>query len=73
MKDSRSLAEILREYPDIWLGSSKNTNPQQNLLSTGYSPLDQHLNDSGWPRTGLIEVFASLLGIGEIRLFTPAL
>ena len=73
MKDSRSLAEILREYPDIWLGSSKSTNPQQNLLSTGYSPLDQHLNDSGWPQTGLIEVFASLLGIGEIRLFTPAL
>ena len=73
MKGSRSLKKILRECPDIWLGSSKSSNSQQNLLSTGYSTLDQGLNDSGWPQTGLIEVFASLLGIGEIRLFTPAL
>ena len=73
MKDSGSLTKLLRECPDIWLGSSKNTNPHQNLLSTGYGPLDQRLNNSGWPQAGLIEVFASLLGIGEIRLFTPVL
>ena len=73
MKGSRSLTKILRECPDLWLGSSKSANPQQNLLSTGYSLLDQRLNNSGWPQAGLIEVFASLLGIGEIRLFTPAL
>ncbi len=73
MKDSGSLTKLLQECPDIWLGFSKSTNPQQNLLSTGYGPLDQHLNNSGWPQAGLIEVFASLLGIGEIRLLTPAL
>ena len=73
MKDSGSLTKLLRECPDIWLGSSKSANPQQNLLSTGYGPLDQRLNNSGWPQAGLIEVFASLLGIGEIKLFTPAL
>ena len=73
MKGSGSLTKLLRECPDIWFGSSKSANPQQNLLSTGYSPLDQRLNNSGWPQAGLIEVFASLLGIGEIKLFTPAL
>ncbi len=73
MKGSKSLAKILRECPDIWLGSAKSTIPSKKLLSTGYNSLDQHLNDSGWPQTGLIEVFASLLGIGEIRLFTPVL
>ena len=73
MKGSRSLTKILRECPDLWLGSLKSANPPQNLLSTGYSSLDERLNNSGWPQAGLIEVFASLLGIGEIRLFTPAL
>ena len=73
MKCSRSLKKILQECPDIWLGSSKSANSQQNLLSTGYSSLDQRLSDSGWPQAGLIEVFTSLLGIGEIRLFTPVL
>ena len=73
MKESGSLTKLLRECPDIWLGSSKSANSQQNLLSTGYSSLDQRLSDSGWPQAGLIEVFTSLLGIGEIRLFTPVL
>ena len=73
MKGSRSLTKILRECPGLWLGSLKSANPKKNLLSTGYSLLDQRLNNSGWPQAGLIEVFASLLGIGEIRLFTPAL
>ncbi len=42
-------------------------------LSTGYPRLDDYLPGGGWPRDALVEVLSSDAGIGELRLFMPAL
>jgi cell division inhibitor SulA/protein ImuA len=60
----------LLEHPAIWRGRSA---AQRSSLSTGFAALDEYLPDSGWPRTGLIELLVSRFGSGELTLLVPAL
>ena len=60
----------LLEHPAIWRGRSA---AQRSGLPTGFTALDEYLPDSGWPRTGLIEILVSRFGSGELTLLVPAL
>src|SRR6516162_4294663 len=60
----------LLEHPAIWRGRSA---AQRSGLPTGFATLDEYLPDSGWPRTGLIEILVSRFGSGELALLVPAL
>jgi len=60
----------LLEHPAIWRGRSA---ALRSGLSTGFAALDEYLPDSGWPRTGLIEILVSRFGSGELTLLVPAL
>jgi len=60
----------LLEHPAIWRGRSA---AQRLGLPTGFATLDEYLPDSGWPRTGLIEILVSRFGSGELTLLVPAL
>jgi hypothetical protein len=60
----------LLEHPAIWRGRSA---AQRSGLPTGFAALDECLPDSGWPRTGLIEILVSRFGSGELTLLVPAL
>lgn len=46
---------------------------EASTVATGYSRLDKYLPKGGWPLQNLIEVLSSDSGIGELRLFMPAL
>ena len=61
----------LLEHPAIWRGRS--AAQRRAGLPTGFAALDEHLPDSGWPRTGLIEILVSRFGSGELKLLVPAL
>jgi len=61
----------LLEHPAIWRGRS--AAQRRSGLSTGFAALDEYLPDSGWPRTGLIEILVSRFGSGELTLLVPAL
>ena len=60
----------LLEHPAIWRGRSA---AQRSGLPTGFATLDEYLPDSGWPRTGLIEILVSRFGSGELTMLVPAL
>ena len=60
----------LLEHPAIWRGRSA---AQRSGLPTGFATLDEYLPDSGWPRTGLIEILVSRFGSGELTVLVPAL
>src|SRR5262249_34086412 len=60
----------LLEHPAIWRGTSV---ARTEVLSTGYSALDERLPGKGWPRSGLIEILVSRFGVGELTLLLPAL
>jgi cell division inhibitor SulA/protein ImuA len=60
----------LLEHPAIWRGRSA---AQRAGLPSGFAALDEYLPDSGWPRTGLIEILVSRFGSGELTLLVPAL
>ena len=60
----------LLEHPAIWRGRSA---ARRSGLSTGFAALDAYLPDSGWPRTGLIEILVSRFGSGELTVLVPAL
>jgi hypothetical protein len=60
----------LLEHPAIWRGRSV---ARVETVSTGFSALDDGLPGNGWPRTGLVEVLISRVGVGELSLLLPAL
>src|SRR5215472_9529475 len=60
----------LLEHPAIWRGRSA---ARRSGLPTGFATLDEYLPDSGWPRTGLIEILVPRFGSGELPLLVPAL
>ena len=64
--------ENLMKRNDIWRASKISQDITQGIPST-YPLLDQHLYGAGWPRDGLTELLLNKLGIGELRLLTPAL
>ena len=61
----------LLEHPAIWRGRS--AAQRRSGLPTGFAALDEYLPDSGWPRTGLIEILVARFGSGELTLLVPAL
>jgi hypothetical protein len=57
--------------PGLWRGNDlARVRPG---FATGYAPLDAELPGGGWPAGALIEVWHRSAGIGEVRLFFPAL
>jgi cell division inhibitor SulA len=42
-------------------------------VPTGFAALDEALPGKGWPRTGLVEILISRVGVGEMCLLLPAL
>jgi cell division inhibitor SulA/protein ImuA len=65
---TNSLARLL-EHPGIWRGRSF---ARIDTLSSGFPELDARLG-GGWPRIGLVEILATHLGSGELRLLLPLL
>jgi cell division inhibitor SulA len=62
--------ERLLEHPAIWRGRSV---ANVAALSTGFAALDRALPGQGWPRTGLIEILITRVGLGELYLLLPLL
>src|SRR5215472_4628502 len=60
----------LLEHPAIWRGRSA---ARRSGLPTGFAALDEDVLDSGWPRTGLIDILVARFGSGELTLLVPAL
>jgi hypothetical protein len=65
------LARLL-EHPGIWRGRSLN-HVHRDTLSSGFPELDARLVGGGWPKVGLVEILATQLGSGELRLLLPLL
>lgn len=42
-------------------------------LATGYTPLDEQLDQGGWPLDGAIELLSDGNGLGSMGLFLPAM
>jgi len=69
MAFNSELARLL-EHPAIWRGTSV---ARAEVLSSGFAALDERLPGGGWPRSGLIEILVSRLGVGELTLLLPLL
>src|SRR5580692_4479758 len=63
------LARLL-EHPGIWRGRGLT---RIETLSSGFPELDARLVGGGWPKMGLVEILATHLGSGELRLLLPLL
>jgi protein ImuA len=63
------LARLL-EHPGIWRGRSLT---RVDTLASGFAQLDARLAGGGWPKVGLVEILATHLGSGELRLLLPLL
>lgn len=68
---SGSLEDLLAD-PKIWRGRS-NTSTGLKAQATGIASLDRRLPGGGWPLGALTEVVCDQYGLGELRLFIPAL
>lgn len=64
------LEELLKVNSHVGLGLEKLRDPP--VSATGFTDLDAVLPDGGWP-TGLIWANCPSEGIGELRLFLPAI
>ena len=62
----------LTALPGVWRGSDL-AHAVRPGLSTGFAALDAELPGGGWPAGALTEVLSRHAGIGEVRLFFPAL
>ncbi len=58
--------------PGVWRGRDLAHGARPGIAS-GYAALDEELPGGGWPAGALTEVLNSQAGIGELRLFFPAL
>jgi len=67
---SKNVLARLLEHPGIWRGRNLT---HVDTRSTGFPGLDARLAGGGWPRTGLVEILATHLGSGELRLLLPLL
>jgi hypothetical protein len=67
---TRRLEELVSS-PHLWRGRGGRTTG--TVVSTGFEVLDRVLPGGGWPWGAVIEIFAERHGIGELRLWMPAL
>ena len=67
---STNILARLLEHPGIWRGRSLS---RVETLSSGFPELDARLAGGGWPKVGLVEILATHLGSGELRLLLPLL
>ena len=58
--------------PGLWRGRDL-ARPARPGIATGFVPLDAELPGGGWPAGALTEILHRQAGIGELRLFFPAL
>jgi len=65
------VAELV-QHPGIWRGAelARTSSPG---IATGFATLDAELPGGGWPCGALTEILPQHEGIGELRLFGPAL
>jgi hypothetical protein len=68
---SSASVETLLHHPRLWRAGDLTAD--EPTISTGHAALDRLLAGGGWPCGGLIEVLSDRIGIGELRLLTPAL
>lgn len=64
-----NLIETLQNKRLVWRGVNQNI--EKNLLSTGFTELDEKLS-GGFDATGIIEIISDI-AIGEFRLLMPSL
>ena len=67
---SKNILARLLEHPGIWRGRSLS---RIDTISSGFRELDARLAGGGWPKVGLVEILATHLGSGELRLLLPLL
>lgn len=65
--------ENLLKHPRIWRARNTAAAGTPQGWPSGYRKLDRRLPGGGWPRHALTEILAGHHGIGELRLFMPAL
>ncbi|ACJ29068.1 Conserved hypothetical protein [Shewanella piezotolerans WP3] len=68
--NASSLGQLLARQ-DIWRGQQ--WQQQQLAYPTGFSLLDVHLADNGWPQIGVCEVLCDGVGQGELSMVLPML
>ena len=68
--ESNPQLQQLLQHPALWRGRSV---APQATVATGHAALDAVLPGGGWPRLGLIEILTAQQGLGELRLWLPAL
>ena len=66
------MIQSIVDHPAIWRGSDL-ARVAVPSLPTGFSELDAELPGGGWPMGALAEILPAHEGIGELRLFGPAL
>lgn len=67
----KSSLQAALNRPDIWSGND--LAQAEDSIASGFPQLDALLPGGGWPRGVLTEVIVERDGIGELRLFLPAL
>ena len=70
------MIDNLLKHPKLWRANQLSLSENQDLkhcISTGFTELDAHLPGGGWPNAALVDVMMASAGIGELRLFIPAL
>ena len=68
--------EQLLQHPKLWRArhlAAQQLDEQQNSIATGFDELNACLPGGGWPDSALMEVMLPSAGVGELRLFIPAL
>ena len=70
LKTKQPLANLL-EREDLWLGEQ--WQHQNEAYCTGFSLLNRHLADNGWPKQGVCECLYDNPGQGELTLVLPLL
>jgi cell division inhibitor SulA len=70
--NGNALDELLQQ-PGIWRGGEQARSTGLQHISSGFGELDQALPGGGWPLGALTELLHEQAGIGELRLFMPAL
>lgn len=71
-REAPSLSQLLADAR-IWRLKDPRAATARAVWPTGWAGLDERLPGGGWPTASLIEVLLESSGLGEMRLFVPAL